>query len=94
MAGGSHRKQYMFIFIWLVVLTALEVGIVYLPISRVFMITGLIGMALAKAALVALYYMHLNTETKILRTTVSYCLAIPVVYAIILIAEAGWRMLV
>lgn len=93
MSAANHRREYGFIFIWLTALTALEVGVVYLPIAKALMVTGLIGLALAKATLVALFYMHLKSETQIFRRVIGYCLAIPAVYAVVLIAEAGWRML-
>jgi len=93
MSVETHRKQYVQIFVWLTALTALEVGIVYLDIARSLMITGLIGLAIAKAALVAGFYMHLNHETPILRRTVYFCLGVPAFYAVVLISEAAWRML-
>lgn len=93
MAASSHRREYWFIFLWLTALTALEVGLVYLPISKPLMVSGLLALALAKATLVALFYMHLKHETQVLRSVVGYCLAIPAIYAAVLIAEAGWRLL-
>ena len=42
MATENHRKEYFFIFIWLTVLTALEVGIVYVPMSKGLLVSGLI----------------------------------------------------
>jgi caa(3)-type oxidase subunit IV len=88
-----HRRQYWFIFVWLTALTALEVGVVYLPIARGLMISALLLLAVAKAALVGFFYMHLGHETRLMRRTVAFCMAIPAVYAAILITEAGWRLL-
>ncbi len=52
----KHRQpNYLAIFIALVVLTALEVAVTYLPVPR---IPVLVPLALAKAALVVLFYMH------------------------------------
>ncbi|MEZ4272747.1 MAG: cytochrome C oxidase subunit IV family protein [Myxococcota bacterium] len=68
-------------------------GVVYLPIAKGLMISALIGMAIAKAALVAIYYMHLKRETKILRWTVFGCLFVPAFYALVLVSEGAWRML-
>jgi hypothetical protein len=42
---------------------------------------------------VALYYMHLKHETKVLKMTVAIPMAAPTIYAIVLISEAGWRLL-
>jgi len=49
-------------FVALAVITALEVGVTYLPLPRA---PVLVPMALAKAALVALFYMHLKYDRRI-----------------------------
>jgi len=83
----------MIIFAALTALTVLEVGVVYVPgIARGLMIAALTGMALVKAALVGLYYMHLIHETKALRWSVALPMAAPALYAFVLIAEASWRL--
>ena len=88
-----NRREYMAIFAALAVLTALEVGLVYTPLGKGLMLSGLIGLAIAKAALVALFFMHLRHETRTLKLTVVIPLSLPALYATVLIAEAGWRML-
>lgn len=90
-----NRKEYWVIFAALLVLTLLEVGIAQpeLGISKTLMRLGLVGMALAKAALVALFYMHLKHETRVLRLTVAIPLATPALYAVVLISEAAWRLI-
>lgn len=90
-----NRKEYWVIFGLLLLLTVLEVGIAQpsLGISKTLMRLGLVGMALAKAALVALFYMHLKHETRILRLTVAIPLATPALYAVVLISEAAWRLI-
>lgn len=92
---GHHQpdiKQYFVIFAVLFVLTVLEVVVAQLPgLSKVSLGIALVGLALTKAACVALYYMHLKGETRILRMMVAMPLAFPMVYAFILIAEAAWR---
>src|SRR5688500_15694507 len=88
------RKQYMKIFGALVVLTALEVGIVYVPgIAKPLMALALIGMAVTKAAMVGIFFMHLGHETKTLKTTVFVPFIGLTVYALVLITEAGWRLI-
>ena len=61
-----HKSNYMGVFLWLVVLTAGEVGVIYMPIPRLAIGILLVGFALSKAALVALYFMHLRFEKPIL----------------------------
>lgn len=96
-AHGGHghkidRKEYWKIFVVLFVLTVLEVGVAQIPgISKTLLYIALIGLALAKAACVGLFYMHLKHETKILKLTVALPFAAPAVYALVLIIEGAWR---
>jgi cytochrome c oxidase subunit 4 len=88
-----NRKEYWVIFVYLLVLTILEVGLVYVPgVPKGLMVLGLILLAITKASLVGLFYMHLKHETKILKLTVAIPMATPAVYAVVLIAEAAWRL--
>lgn len=88
------RKQYWVIFVVLTVLTALEVGVVYVPgIGKSSLIAVLILLAVVKAAIVALFYMHLNHDTSIMKWSIALPLSMPAVYAVVLIGDAAWRML-
>jgi len=90
----APRTQYLAVFLLLAVLTALEVGVVYLPgIAKSPMVLALVGLALAKASLVGLFFMHLRHETRALKLTVAVPLMTPGLYALVLVAEAGWRLL-
>lgn len=55
------RPNYLGVFVMLTVLTAIEVGVTYLPLPR---IPILIPLALLKASLVALFYMHLKFDKR------------------------------
>lgn len=93
-AHAPNIKEYMVIFAVLAALTVLEVGVAKVPgVSKVMMGLALVGLALTKAAIVALYYMHLKHETKVLKLTVALPMAAPTIYAIVLISEASWRLL-
>ncbi len=59
---ATPKPNYVGIFVVLVVLTALEVAVTYLPIPR---IPVLIPLALAKAALVVMFYMHLRFDSRL-----------------------------
>jgi len=61
----SHHN-YIKIFIILSVLTAVEIGVTFLGLPRALMVTLLVGLAVWKAALVALHFMHLKIEKKTL----------------------------
>ena len=89
------RKLYWKIFWALLVLTILEVGVVYVPgISKVLLGLALVGLAIVKATLVGLFYMHLSHETFNLKASIAIPMCIPGVYALVLITEAMWRLLV
>jgi cytochrome c oxidase subunit 4 len=61
------RPHYVGIWFGLGALTALELTIAFLPWSKTILILLLIALALWKALLVALYYMHLRFEKGRLR---------------------------
>lgn len=91
--GGSRARQYLIIFFVLFVLTVLEVAVSYLQGHRTQVVVVLFALALVKAACVALFFMHLKWETRVLRATVVVPLSLPLLYALILITEAAWRRL-
>ena len=92
-APHPHYKQYLVILAVLTVLTALEIGIVYMGLSKGVLVTSLIVLAVVKAALVGLFYMHLISETTVLKLVVALPFTVLAVYAFVLIAEAAWRVL-
>lgn len=65
MAEHKH-PNYMAIFWWLAILTVVEIGVVFLPFARFTNGVMLCALALAKATMVAMYFMHLKFETKTL----------------------------
>lgn len=92
--GAAHRALYAAVFGVLGVLTLVELGVARTPgIPRMGVVVALVTLAIAKAALIALFYMHLRYETRILRLTVLVPLVAPGIFALILIAEAGARAL-
>jgi len=63
MATTAHKEpNYIGVFWWLLVLTVIELGVIYLPIAKIAIATMLVVLAVSKAALVALYFMHLKFE--------------------------------
>ena len=83
MSQDEHTHQgpsYMSIFWILAVLMGLEVGVTFLHIGPVLMGALLVGMAVGKAILVALYFMHLKFE----KTTLSLIAITPMVICVFL----------
>ena len=59
--AGSN-KLFTSIWVWLVVLTLIEIGLAYKPMSTVLMLSILLGLSIIKAALIVAYFMHLKFE--------------------------------
>jgi cytochrome c oxidase subunit 4 len=59
--AGSN-KLFMWIWAWLLILTAIEVFLAYKPMAIHFMLTILMGLSIIKAALIVAYFMHLKFE--------------------------------
>lgn len=64
---AAHHPPYMLIFGGLALLTAIELGVAFLPWPKQVIVLLLIALAVWKALLVALYYMHLRFEPNRLR---------------------------
>jgi Predicted small integral membrane protein len=71
----------MNIFWALAVLTAIEIGVVYLPLGKLMIGFLLVILAVTKASLVALYFMHLKFE----RTTLGVIALTPMILCVFLI---------
>ena len=59
--AGSN-KLFISVWVWLLVLTGIEVFLAYKPIPIHFMLTILMGLSIIKAALIVAYFMHLKFE--------------------------------
>ena len=81
MRQAHAEPNYMAVFIWLAVLTVLEVVAVYLPLTKLALAAILVVLAFTKASLVALYFMHLKFE----RRTLVLVAVTPVVLCVFLI---------
>jgi cytochrome c oxidase subunit 4 len=59
--AGSN-KLFISIWVWLLVLTLIEIFLAYRPMPIHFMLTILLGLSIIKAALIMAYFMHLKFE--------------------------------
>ncbi len=66
---GSNR-QNIFIWAWLLALTAVEVFLAYIHIPLHIMLIVLMGLSFIKAALIVAYFMHLKFERLSLMLTI------------------------
>jgi cytochrome c oxidase subunit 4 len=91
-AHASHPKpKYMLIWLYLAVLTAIEVSLTYvvsyLGFSKRFTIFALLLLAVWKAVLVALYYMHLRFEPTRLRLLALAPLPLAIILVVAVLTE-------
>jgi cytochrome c oxidase subunit 4 len=80
MQQAHAEPNYIGVFICLAVLTVVEVAVVYMPLTKLALGAILVVLAFTKAALVALYFMHLKFE----RRTMLLVAATPVILCIFL----------
>ena len=59
--AGSN-KLFTSIWVWLVVLTLIEIFLAYKPMPIHLMLIVLLGLSIIKAALIVAYFMHLKFE--------------------------------
>src|SRR3982751_3276365 len=59
--AGSN-KLFTSIWVWLLLLTLIEIFLAYRPMATVIMLTILLGLSIIKAALIVAYFMHLKFE--------------------------------
>jgi cytochrome c oxidase subunit IV len=83
----APHPNYMAIFWWLLAITIAEVLVTYVPLSQAMLIIILLVMAFVKAALVALYFMHLKYDNKVLMIIA----VVPVILAGIAIGIIGYE---
>jgi caa(3)-type oxidase subunit IV len=82
MASTTHaHPNYLRIFWILLVLTIVEVGITFLHLPKMLLASLLIILAVWKAALVAMHFMHLKFE----RTTLAVVAITPFILCVFLI---------
>jgi len=68
-----HPRPYGLIFIGLFILTVLEITTANLHLPKIYIVLCLVGMAIVKATLVAMFYMHLRFE----KSAARFCRAFP-----------------
>ena len=93
MAAEAHAEpNYMAIFYWLFGLTVAELAVAYMGLPKPLMIGGLVGLAIAKAALVAMYFMHLRFERRTLGLIALTPPLLLVMFVIITFTDTAWRL--
>lgn len=87
-ADGHDEPNYMGVWLGLFLLTLAEVGVAFLSgLPRMVIILTLVGLAIWKALLVALYYMHLRFEPNRLRFVALAPLPLAVIMVLTILME-------
>jgi len=81
MATAHAEPNYIGVFWWLLALTIIEIAVIYAPVAKLIIVILLVGLALTKAALVALYFMHLKFE----RATLGLIAITPLILCVFLL---------
>ncbi|MGI8408102.1 MAG: cytochrome C oxidase subunit IV family protein [Actinomycetota bacterium] len=92
---GDHpsARKYVFIAVFLAVITAIEVAIYYFDLSESLLVGGLLFFAFIKFVVVALYFMHLKFDNHLFRrlfvTGIVTALLVFTVVLVIIFAQGG-----
>lgn len=62
MADTHASPNYWMIWLYLFILTVIELGVIYAPLPKIHIVALLVALACSKAALVAMFFMHLKFE--------------------------------
>jgi caa(3)-type oxidase subunit IV len=94
----EHNPPYMGVFWLLLILTVIEVGAGYLPdltggaveLPQIVLVPLLLALAVAKAALVGMFYMHLRYDTKWLSIIFLSAFALAICFGISIVPRDYW----
>lgn len=89
MTTGEDHKAPPYMIIWgvLAALTVLEVLFAFTGLSKFWLATGLIAMAMWKALLVAMYFMHLRFEPRRLWLLAASPIPLAIILVVVVIKE-------
>ncbi|HEU5321248.1 MAG TPA: cytochrome C oxidase subunit IV family protein [Methylomirabilota bacterium] len=87
MATEHKHPNYMAVFWYLAILTVIEIAVIFLPLPKLTIGVLLCALAVGKASLVAMYFMHLRFETRTLGWIAITPLAIATLLVFILLPD-------
>lgn len=89
-AAAHAQPNYWTIWAYLLVLTVVELGVAFLPWSKEIQLLVLLALAIWKALLVALYFMHLKFEGNRMRIFAIAPLPLTVIIIVAVLTEYVW----
>ena len=91
-AGRRGRARYFAGFLVLVMLTALELGVIRLAVEHAARVTALCGLAMAKAALLLWVFMDLRERPRLVKVLALGPLLLAPGFTIVLMLDAVYRL--
>jgi cytochrome c oxidase subunit 4 len=94
MAGAKAEHahpNYMGVFYWLLALTIIEVAVPFLVVAQIPKVFLLVSLAIGKATLVALYFMHLRFEVRTLGVIALTPMILCAFLLFMLVPDSAWR---
>lgn len=95
--GEEARPQRVFglvtTLLFLLGLTALEVGVVNLPVDRAARITALVGLSMTKGLLLLAVFMRFGREPRVLRLGLLVPLVLAPGFAVALMLDTAFRVM-
>jgi cytochrome c oxidase subunit 4 len=88
-AAHAPVSTYVYVALVLTVITALEVGVIYIRLLTPIVVPLLLAMSAAKFALVAMYFMHLRYDSRPLASLFVGPLLVAVGLAVALMTLTG-----
>ena len=89
-AQAHAHPNYWAIWLYLLILTVLELGVAFLPWPKQVLLLLLLAMAIWKALLVALFFMHLRWEGNRMRVFAIAPLPLTIIIIVAYLTEYVW----
>ena len=83
----SSSRTYLIIWGWLAGLMLISVGLSELPLAKSTIVSLVLFLSTVKALLVALYYMHLKMDRRLLTLVATFPLVV-IVFAVLVVASS------
>lgn len=90
-AHGGGDALYYRIFGALALFTLLTYGLSFLPLPHAARFTGSMVISIAKAALVALFFMHLRFEKRFLAYIFLFPFVLAIIFSVMILPDIGIR---
>jgi cytochrome c oxidase subunit 4 len=82
-------RTYLIIFGCLAALTLITVGVAYLHLPHAAAVVVAVGIAFTKVALIALFFMHLKTESSLIHWSMAVALGLILLLLVFVLPDLG-----